>query len=108
MKIFILFFLLVTHSWASDPECRVYGISDSPQKLQCSFKNLYLSLTCVKGFYFINSIPVLSAYHLEVEEGSSPLVFQTKDMVLTVTMEAKTSSKGELSNHGVTLNGICL
>lgn len=89
-------------------ECKVYGISDGPQKLDCSFKDLKLSLRCKHGLYYINSSRVISAYHLDVEDGPSPLVFKTRGLELTVILNPKIDIEAELSRKGRIDSGSCL
>lgn len=103
---FVLLTSLLSNSYAAD--CKVYGISDGPQKLDCHFKNLDLSLYCNKGSYFINSLPVISAYHQEVERGSVPLVFKTKAFELTVIIESQAQIHAQLLRGNESLKGFCL
>lgn len=106
MKYLILFVLFISFStYARD--CEVGGISDSPQKLQCSFDKISVSLSCTKGSYFLNSSRVLQAYHMDVEEGASPLVFESKDMQMTVVIESRTKITAELLREGRTFLGTC-
>ncbi len=87
--------------------CEVYGISDSPQKLNCSLNKISVALTCKSGTYFIDSSRVNNAYHLEVEEGSSPLVFKAQDAELTVTMHSKRNIEAHLERDGKLFHGKC-
>jgi hypothetical protein len=82
--LYTIFYSLV--SWAQARPCEVYGISDGPQKLDCSFKKFSLFLRCQNGTYFINRSRVSHAFHFEVEDGPTPLVFKTNDSELVVTM----------------------
>lgn len=66
--------------------CKVYGISDSPQTLNCSFPDRQILLTCQNGKYFLNQTPVTMAFHLEVETGTVPLVFKVEDITMTVLL----------------------
>lgn len=66
--------------------CKVYGISDSPQKLSCRFPDRQVLLSCQDGKYFLNQSPVTVAFHLEVESGTVPLVFKSSDMTMTVLL----------------------
>lgn len=107
MKYLILSLLLSLPVFGQSRLCEVYGISDSPQKLNCSFPNLTIALTCVKGTYFLNSTRVSTAYHLEVESGPTPLVFDAKEMELTVVMNSKVNITAELAREGRSLQGKC-
>lgn len=89
-------------------ECEVYGISDSPQKLSCTFKNQKLELTCKNGTYYLNKSKVSMAYHLEVEDGPVPLVFRAPDMQLTVVIESKVDIEAELEKGRTSILGTCL
>lgn len=105
---FILFTLiLVPLSQANARNCEVYGISDSPQSLTCSFKHLDVALRCKNGDYFLNNSKVSVAYHLEVEEGPTPLVFRANDLKLTATMNSKTNIEAEVVSNGRTFIGSC-
>ncbi len=104
----ICFALLVSlnaHAFAA--ECKVYGISDSPQKLTCSFKNSKIALRCENGNYFLNSTKVAQAFHYEVEEGPVPLVFKAPDMQLTVVIQSKVQIEAELEKNGKLATGTC-
>lgn len=69
-------------------ECKVYGISDSPQKLHCDLGTKKIDLTCKNKDYYLNSEKVILAFHMEVEEGATPLVFKTNSgKTLTVVPE---------------------
>ena len=94
--------------------CSVYGISDSPQKLNCyiHYKSELelLKVLCKEGDYRIywKSIiyRVQHAYHEEVESGPTPLIFQTKPLSLRAVsyqmyVQAKLSTE-----HGL-FEGIC-
>jgi hypothetical protein len=105
---FILFTLiLIPLTRAHAHNCEVYGISDSPQSLTCSFKHLDVALRCKDGVYFLNNSKVSMAYHLEVEDGPTPLVFRAPDMKLTATMNSKTKIAAEVVSNGKTFNGSC-
>lgn len=98
-----LTFLFITPAFASKA-CKVYGITDGPQKLFCRFPDKNVALSCHDGKYFLNQTPVTVAFHLEVESGAVPLVFKSPDMTLTVLLddpiEAElVSSKIELKGH---------
>lgn len=105
----LLFLTLVFLSFPSlARSCQVYGISDSPQKLDCHFKDFSIALRCVKGKYFLNREMVSNAFHMEVEEGSVPLVFKSDGMQLTVVIEPKVDIQAELQQGSRTLFGTCL
>jgi hypothetical protein len=109
MKVLIILIALFLVSLAHAKKCEVYGISDSPQKLKCIFKNLKISLTCQNGIYFLNTDKVNAAYHYDVEYGSVPLVFETADEKLIVVMEPKVDIEAELERKGrASLIGTCL
>ena len=108
MKILISLFLLSFVGLSHARDCEVYGISDSPQNLHCSFDKLDLILRCDRetGTYYLNSGAVNVAYHLEVEHGPVPLVFKTEEMELVVTMKKK-GADAELETHGRIHRGTC-
>ena len=108
MRKFFYFMTLFLVSNTYARECKVYGISDGPQKLDCSFKDLKLSLRCKHGLYYINSSLVTSAYHLDVEHGPSPMVFKTRGLELTVILQPKIDIEAELSRKGRIESGSCL
>lgn len=87
--------------------CEVYGISDSPQSLSCTFQRQKIKLTCENGTYFLDGETVEMAFHMEVEEGPTPLVFRTKNGELTVTLSSSRSSEAVLSRQGKKLSGRC-
>lgn len=95
----------MSEAFAAD--CKVYGISDSPQKLNCTFKNLNLGLTCKEGQYYLNTSRVSVAFHMEVEDGPVPLVFRAPDMELTVMINTPTNIDAELVRSGTTITGTC-
>jgi hypothetical protein len=97
---------LFTNSYAQN-SCKVYGISDSPQGLTCRFKNKEMMLICKEGKYFFNNLPVLVAFHLEVEDGPTPLVFKTDSMTLTVTLKDKVDAKAEIETKTGIIFGTC-
>lgn len=105
MKILIGLFLLFSLIEAYAEDCKVYGISDSPQKLECQFEDFKVFLSCKNGSYFLNSTRVALAFHMDVEEGASPLVFKAVNMQLTATKDA--SWTGELERNGKTFSGPC-
>jgi len=108
MKLVLLTFLvfLMTEAYARD--CEVYGISDSPQKLTCTFKDQKIALRCNKGQYYLNTTKIQMAYHLDVESGSSPLVFKAPNMVMTVVIEPKIDIQAELEKNGKIQFGTCI
>lgn len=89
--LFILNAVFATLSFAED--CKVSGISDSPQNITCNYRDgwnhkVSLQITCESGTYFSNEsvgnavlekTPILTAYHEEVSRGVSPLVFKLGD-----------------------------
>lgn len=102
----ILVFLTVGAAHAQ--KCEVFGISDSPQKLDCSLEGIQIDLRCNHGKYFLNSIPVKAAYHYEVEYGSVPLVFEASEMKLIVVIEPKADIMADLERKGrKTITGTC-
>jgi uncharacterized beta-barrel protein YwiB (DUF1934 family) len=107
-KLLVLPFLVTIMSTAFARDCKVYGISDSPQKLTCKINNSIMNLRCIDGDYFLNASKVSVAYHMEVEEGAVPLVFKASDMQLTVVMESKVDIQAELLKGRKTFTGTCL
>lgn len=107
MKLIMTIFLVSLMAEASAADCKVYGISDSPQKLNCIFKNLNLALTCKNGQYYLNTSRVSVAFHMEVEEGAVPLVFRAPDMELTVMINTPTDIDAELNKSGNAITGTC-
>lgn len=108
MKNLILSFLFIFSLSVEARECEVFGISDSPQKLSCSFKNLQIDLQCKNGTYYLNTNKVKAAYHYDVEFGSVPLVFETENRKLIVVIEPKVDIVAELEQKGRTsLMGTC-
>lgn len=95
MKALIPIFALLLTSSNAMPEhehetkCSVYGITDAPQRLNCSPKagsdhHINLNIRCENGQYkFIKSDDgkivarddVRATYHIEVTKGSNPLGF---------------------------------
>jgi hypothetical protein len=108
MHVFVLILLLVLPQAAFAGACKVYGISDSPQKLNCRFGATDVSLRCRSGNYFLNSSQVQDAFHLEVEgDEPVPLVFSAKDMELTVVIRSKVNVEAELRLASRVLQGSC-
>lgn len=104
--------LLVAFCWISfvyAKDCAVYGISDSPQGLSCSFKKQDLSLWCdtTSGTYFLDTVPVVAAFHYEVEEGAVPLVFKTLDRELTIIKLKNGKFSAELVSDSSSIIGNC-
>lgn len=86
MKILVIFSLFI--SLPAFAKCKVYGISDSPQRLSCDLGELNVSLTCKSRTYYMNGEKVNLAFHMDVEEGATPLVFKTNSgKTLTVLPE---------------------
>lgn len=108
MKIACLTILVFLMNSAMAGDCKVYGISDSPQKLNCTFKNQKIALICKGGNYFINTSKVSMAYHLEVEDGPVPLVWKAPEMQLTVVIQSKNEIEAELEMNGKAVVGKCL
>jgi hypothetical protein len=107
MKFFGLLYLMISLPGMAAP-CKVYGISDGPQKLDCTFeKNNQSHLTCANGLYLLDGVEVSEAFHLEVEQGSSPLVFKSTKKNLTVVKE-KINYSAELEKNDETFSGTCL
>lgn len=107
MKLVCIILFVFLSSSAFAQACKVYGISDGPQKLSCSFKNLDIRLHCLKGRYYLNNSLVSDAFHMDVEEGASPLVFKTPSMQLTVIINSKKNIEGELEMSGMSYFGRC-
>ncbi len=106
MKILFVLSFLSFNTYAANL-CEVYGISDSPQALKCTFQREKIVLSCSNGTYLLNSEAVEMAYHLEVEEGPTPLVFRTKNGELTVTLNSELNHEAVLSRDGKKLSGHC-
>lgn len=85
-------------------KCKVYGISDSPQRLNCTFPEMKVRLSCKWNTYYLNNEKVNLAFHMEVEEGATPLVFKTKSgATLTVLPEdviLAEYNKGDIFTEG--------
>lgn len=105
-KLFGLFLLLGSlHAWAQP--CKVYGISDSPQRLSCTFPKQSIQLRCQRGNYYLNDSKVDVAFHYEVESGPNPLVFKTADLQLVVVIHSARRKLAQLEIGNTTLNGNC-
>ncbi|WPU67001.1 hypothetical protein [Peredibacter starrii] len=107
MRTFILFIFCLMPSLVFARDCEVYGISDSPQALTCSFKRTEVKLRCKDGTYYLNQSKVDMAFHMEVEDGPVPLVFKSSNMQLTVLMHSKTNIEAELEQKGKVILGSC-
>lgn len=105
--IFTILNLMFLFNCFGQTKCKVYGISDSPQKIDCKFGTKKLNLSCDKSKYYLNGIPVIVAFHLEVQEGPSPLVFKTEHMTLTVTFQGQIDRKSELETKDGIIFGTC-
>lgn len=112
MKYFWAFLLLPVHAIALD--CRLDGISDSPQEMNCYIHENrlveLLDLKCLDGNYFLRwknkYHPVDVAYHEEVDSGSSPLVFRSGRLSLTSTLFPM-YSKADLMVDDERHDGLC-
>lgn len=110
----LIFLLMFPMSVFAASACEVYGISDSPQKLNCYMHDgsliEKLDVYCKKGNYQLSwkgkLHEVQTAYHEEVEEGSSPLVFVTPNMTLT-TVSFQFYSRADLVIAERTIMGLC-
>jgi len=99
---------------AFSAECNVYGISDSPQRINCYIHQNAelepLSLFCKNGVYNIvwknARYKVEQAYHEEVERGSTPLIFQTASLSLK-TISLHIYGQAKLSTKNGSFDGIC-
>lgn len=112
MKFLLLLVLFSFNAFSS--ECSVFGISDSPQKMNCyvyrSSQIEPLKLVCRDGVYNIvwktKKYEVEQAFHEEVETGSSPLVFQASGLTLkTVSLQIYAQAKFLINDESYT--GIC-
>lgn len=103
----VVIFLTLSNVALAGP-CKVYGISDSPQKLDCTFPTFTIELRCKSGNYYLNSSKVSTAYHEEVEEGPVPLVFKSPEMDLTVLVQEKANIEAIVEKKGKTFMGSCL
>jgi hypothetical protein len=106
MKALILItFSLFLSSAFGAKSCKVYGISDGPQGLQCRFPDREVLLSCINGQYFLDRVAVSMAFHLEVESGTVPLVFKAPALTLTVVMDRPIEA--ELQIGKVQILGTC-
>lgn len=106
MKVLLGIFLLASFSSAF-AACKVDGISDSPQKLDCTFSKLpSVRLSCVDDKYILNwnnvNHKVHVAFHMDVEVGDSLLVFKSEKLTLTVD-----GKSGYLESAGLETEGKC-
>lgn len=112
MKFLWVIFFLSFNSIAS--ECSVYGISDSPQKLNCYIHYKAelepLKVLCKNGDYKIYWKSVIyrvqQAYHEEVETGPTPLIFQTNGLSLSA-VSFQMYGQAKLSVGLASYEGIC-
>lgn len=104
----IIFIILLSFNAQAATLCEVYGISDSPQSLKCTFARQDHNLSCKDGTYILGDETVEAAFHYEVEEGPVPLVFKTKTRELTVTLDSGRHHKATLFRNGKKLRGNCL
>jgi hypothetical protein len=112
MKFIFIILLVVFKAWSMD--CQVDGISDSPQKLNCYIQNRLhvdkLDLVCNDLTYVLKwneeDFPVYSAYHEEVESGSTPLVFIARDTKLTI-VSYRFYSRAYMENDDQNYFGLC-
>lgn len=98
MRVLNLLFIFLFPALVQAQACQVYGITDSPQTLKCSFPSESVRLRCVKGKYFLDQVPVSMAFHYDVEEGTVPLVFRTPKRTLVVMMDRPITAELEGSN----------
>lgn len=106
MKIALLV-LLFSASALSAPLCEIYGISDSPQSVKCTIDRSPLEISCRNGVYYLNEEKVDNAYHMEVEEGPTPLVFQTQSHELVINLKNGKSHPAVLTEGRRKLRGTC-
>ena len=112
MKNFLFALLIPGCVFAAD--CEVGGISDSPQGLTCEIhqekKAEKLNLVCNDGVYQLiwreKTYQVTDAYHEDVEEGSSPLIFVAEKLTLR-TVSFTSYSSAQLASDGKGLIGKC-
>jgi hypothetical protein len=112
MKIlFLAFILWSNYSYAQSKLCTVYGISDSPQHMHCAFGSQRAELYCLEGQYFLRinnqlNYRVENAFHMEVERGNIPLVFQSAEVTLEMVKMAR-KYKAQLIFGNRTWRGKC-
>ena len=107
MKKLAFIALILNSALVYSRPCQVYGISDSPQKLDCSFKSKNIALRCKSGTYYLDKDQVNLAFHMEVEEGPVPLVFKTDQMQLIVMMHSKYQIDADLEQNNKVIVGKC-
>lgn len=102
---FLTLLLLISSlpAWA---KCKVYGISDSPQKLSCDFESIKVRLSCKWRNYYLNGEKVNLAFHMDVEEGATPLVFKTNSGK-TLTVLPEDTILAEFDNGKAYYQGSC-
>lgn len=106
--------LLLLPVCAFAQECRVDGISESPQEMNCYIHDKRLievmDLKCLNGNYLLRwknkSFPIEVAFHEEVESGSTPLVFKSGSLLLTTTLFSL-YSKADLLVDKKKYDGLC-
>ncbi len=114
MHKFLILSLVLLPDWSWAKDCEVDGISDSPQSMNCYIHNGKLmgklDLRCKDTKYKMEwkgkTVEVTNAYHEDVEQGSSPLVFIADEMALT-TISYKVYSMAELVIGEKTYKGLC-
>lgn len=95
-------------------DCKVDGISDSPQKINCYIhvgsQIKTLDVECREGNYQISwdekIYDVDQAYHEEVPKGANPLVFQAHRLSLTTT-SYQIYSRADLKIDEDRYDGLC-
>lgn len=102
----VAFLALIVSLNAFASGCKVYGISDSPQHLSCTFPEKVLRLSCQNDTYYLNSEMVSVAFHMEVEEGPVPLVFKSAHSQLTLLKQQK-NYDAQLLIGAESLSGTC-
>jgi hypothetical protein len=107
IKIITFTCMLLTTSLALAQKCKVYGISDSPQRLHCSFPKQQIELSCRQGTYYLNEDKVEAAYHYDVMRGPSPLVFKTDSLQMVVEIYSSGRMPAELQIGNAHLRGRC-
>lgn len=68
-----------------------------------------VKLTCdsTNGSYFINGAPVEVAYHEEVEDGPTPLIFKAGETSLRIMIYSSDSISGEFVENSKSISGRC-
>jgi hypothetical protein len=111
---FLMISLLVSTFCASAASkgCRVDGISDGPQALSCTLSDKsHLELSCLNGKYQLKHNQgkpqvIEVAYHLEVEEGNTPMVFRGPEGSLQVVRSPK-GYEALFHTTPLALKGLC-